>query len=174
VPAGDDVGKVATHTSFVDVNYAARKRASDYVPTPDPGTTWYLLVGATEPGADGSELAEWAHSYRTPAQIEVERDPGEPEELHRGRVLLEGYDFAERAYCFRKQGEDRFALTMTPTSSQINPVFVVNGWASPGVTVTVNGVPLSGNAYRCQIRDHDLVVWVEGRFDSVTRFEFAA
>ena len=47
VPAGEDVGKVATHTSFMDVNFALRRSSDDYIPTPDQGTTWYMLVGAT-------------------------------------------------------------------------------------------------------------------------------
>ncbi len=97
VPAGEDIGKVATHTSFVDVNYAMRVTPHDYVATPEQGTTFHLLVGATSEGSDGRELEELARSYYYPAQIEVTREPGEAQERHRGRVLLEGYDYSLRA-----------------------------------------------------------------------------
>ncbi|MDW8101167.1 MAG: hypothetical protein RML36_16970 [Anaerolineae bacterium] len=174
VPAGQDIGRVATHTSFMDVNYALRRSPRDYIPTPDPGTTWYLLVGAAEEGSDGSELEALARSYYTPACIEIHRDPGEPDELHRGRVLLEGYDFALRAYTLRKQGEDRISLTMRPRAPQINPVFLINGWSSPGVEVWVNGKPLSANGYQAQIHGNDLTVWIVGQFAEETNFVFKA
>jgi hypothetical protein len=155
VPAGEDVGKVATHTSFMDVNFAMRRRADDFVPTPAPGTTWYMLVGATESnigGSAGAGLEEIAHSYQSPAQIEVRREPGEHQELHRGRVLLEGYDFSLRAYTFRKQGEDRVELIMTPKAPQINPVFLINGWSAPGVRVRVDGGELAPERFRAQVK----------------------
>jgi hypothetical protein len=172
VPAGDDVGKVATHTSFVDVNFALRRSAADYIPTPDQGATWYLLVGAAGQSTPGSELEELAHSYHSPARIEVQRDPGEPEELHRGRVLLEGYDHALRAHVLRKQGEDRVRLTMHPTSPQINPVFLINGWNSPYVTVIVDEAELRSDDFRAQVCGHDLVIWIHGRFAETTQFSF--
>lgn len=174
VPAGDDIGKVATHTSFMDVNFALRRSADDYIPTPDPGTTWYLLVGATPPGTDGSELEELGRSYSQPALIEVERDPGEREELHRGRVLREGYEFGLRAYTFRKTGDDRVKFTMKPGVPQLNPVFVVDGWKSAGARVAVNGQPLDEKAYRTQVKGNDLIVWVEGRFEEETHFALEA
>jgi len=140
VPAGDDIGKVATHTSFADVNFAMRRKSSDYIPTPDQGTTWYILCGATSPGTDGSELEAIANSYRSPARIDIHKDPGEPDELHRGRVLLEGYDFGLRAYTIRKNtGADLVKLKMSPSVPQINPVFLINGWTSPEVKVTMAG-----------------------------------
>lgn len=174
VPAGDDVGKVATHTSFMDVNFAARRKSSDYIPTPDQGTTWYLLVGATEQGTDGSELEEIAHSYRSPATIDVHRDPDEPVELHRGRVLLEGYDFSLRAYVIRKTGEDRVELTMTPTVKQVNPVFLINGWTSPDVVIDVDGSPLARELYEYQVSGEDMTIWIKGSFDEATKFSFRA
>ncbi len=174
VPAGDEIGKVATHTSFMDVNYALRRSSRDFIPTPDPGTTWYLLVGATSEGTDGSELEELAHSYHEPAQIEIHRDPGEPDDLHRGRVLEEGYDFSLRAYTIRKQGEDRVRLTMRPRAPQINPVFLINGWTAPGVTVTLDGRALDTQCYQAQIHEQDLIVWIEGRFAQPVELAFVA
>lgn len=171
VPAGEDVGKVATHTSFMDVNFALRRSKDDYIPTPDPGTTWYLLVGASETAA-GSELEAIAHSYQQPATIEIQRDAGEPEELHRGRVLEEGYDFALRAYTFRKTGADRVTLTMKPGAPQINPVFVFNGWTSAEVQVGINGAHLQQDRFQAQVSGHDLTVWVQGTFAEPTEFTF--
>jgi hypothetical protein len=172
VPAGEDVGKVATHTSFMDVNYAMRRSGNDYIPTPDQGTTWYLLVGATGENTDGSELEALAHSYGSPAEVEVHRDPGEPEELHRGRVLLEGYDYSLRAYTFRKVGEDRVRITMKPSAPQINPVFLINGWTSAGVRVFTGGKELGSEAYCSQVSGHDLTIWVQGTFEQPVDFEF--
>lgn len=174
VPAGDDVGKVATHTSFIDVNFAMRRSKNDYIPTPDPGTSWYLLVGATGENSDGSELEAIAHSYQEPAVIDVHRDEGEPEELHRGRVLEEGYDFSLRAYTFRKTGDDRVNLTMKPRAAQINPVFLFNGWTSPDVRVLVNGVQLEPGAFQAQVSGNDLTVWIQGTFTEPTEFSFLA
>ncbi|MFW5972294.1 MAG: hypothetical protein ACOCRL_02280 [Bacillota bacterium] len=172
VPAADDIGKVATHTSFVDVNFAMRRSAKDYIPTPDQGTTWHFLVGATKEGTDGSELEEMANSYTKPAQIEVHRDPGEPVELHRGRVLLEGYDYSLRAYTFRKSGADQFKFNMIPSAIQVNPVFLVNGWKSPELTILVNGEKLAVEEYCHQINGQDMTVWIKGKFGCESEFEF--
>jgi len=174
VPAGNDIGKVATHTSFMDVNFALRRKSSDYIPTPDPGTTWYLLVGATEDGADESQLETLAHSYRTPAEIVVHKDPEEPEELHRGRVLLEGYDYALRAYTFRKTGADQVRLTMKPSVTQVNPVFLINGWKSPHLNLLINKKIVAPEQYSYQISGQDIVIWIRGEFSQETEFEFKA
>ncbi|MFW6035315.1 MAG: hypothetical protein ACOCRZ_03575 [Halothermotrichaceae bacterium] len=172
VPAGDDIGKVATHTSFMDINFAMRVNNSDYVPTPDQGTTWYMLVGATEEGTDGSELEELAQSYQNPAEIEINKDPGEPDELHRGRVLLEGYDYSLRAYTFRKKGVDKVEFTMKPSKTQINPVFMINGWKSPEVNVMVNGERLSSEKYNYQISGQDMIIWLKDKIAKETSFKF--
>jgi hypothetical protein len=174
VPAGEDVGKVATHTSFMDVNFALRRSANDYIPTPDQGATWCMLVGATANGTDGAELEQIAHAYQSPARIDVQRDPGEREELHRGRVLLEGYDFALRAYVLRKTGDNRIRLTMKPIAPQINPVFLINGWTAPDVCVYLNGQELDSSRFRAQVCGHDLTVWVAGHFSESIEFGFLA
>jgi hypothetical protein len=88
-------------------------------------------------------------------------------------VLLEGYDHALRAHVLRKQGEDRVRLTMHPTSPQINPVFLINGWNSPYAVVIVNGTQLRSDGFRAQVCGHDLVIWVHGRFAETTQFSFA-
>jgi hypothetical protein len=174
VPAGDDIGKVATHTSFMDVNFALRRSSRDYIPTPDQGATWYMLVGATDNGTDGRELEQLAHSYQSPARIDVLRDPGERDDLHRGRVLLEGYDFALRAYVLRKTGEDRVRLTMTPSALQINPVFLISGWNAPGVRISVEGEELGGDRYVAQACADGMSIWVSGEFAAPAEFVFLA
>jgi hypothetical protein len=172
VPAGDDVGKVATHTSFMDVNFALRRSSDDYIPTPDQGTTWYMLVGATAHGTDGAELEQLARGYQSPARIDIMRDPGEREELHRGRVLLEGYDFALRAYVIRKTGADEVRLVMTPAVPQINPAFVIDTWTSPAVQVYVDGKELQSDQFQAQLCAGELVVWIAGRYAASTEFAF--
>jgi hypothetical protein len=174
VPAGEDVGKVATHTSFMDVNFALRRSGRDYIPTPDPGTTWYMLVGATANGTDGSELEQLGRAYQSPARIDVLRDAGEREELHRGRVLLEGYDFALRAYILRKSGDDRVRLTMTPTVPQINPVFVVDAWTAPHVRVYLDGEELGSDRFQAQVQGQELAVWISGHFEAAVDIAFIA
>jgi len=191
VPAGSDIGKVATHTSFVDVNFAMRRSAKDFVPTPAPGTTFYFLVGATEPGNDVAQLDALARSYYRPANIRVHKGPTEPDEMNRGRVLVEGYDFSLRAQCFRKQGEDRLEFTLDPTvykralkastmSSgdtetvpQINPVFVVDGWTAVGARVQVDGEDVPAADYAAQVSGHDLVLWLKRRFAKPARIVIA-
>jgi hypothetical protein len=172
VPAGDDVGKVATHTSFMDVNFALRRSSADYIPTPDQGATWYMLVGATARGTGGYDLEELAHGYQAPAAIDVLRDPGERDELHRGRVLLEGYDFALRAYVLRKTGADRVRLVMRPSAPQINPVFVIDRWQGAHVRVCVDGQELHRDCFAAQVNDGELTVWVAGRFAASAEFAF--
>lgn len=172
VPAGEDIGKVATHTSFMDVNFAFRRNSSDYIPTPDQGTTWYVLVGATKEGTDGSELEEIAHSYKQPANVRIHKGADEPDELHRGRVLLEGYDYALRAYTIRKKGEDYVKLTFEPSNTQLNPVFLINGWTSPDVKLEINGQAVDKQDFRYQVHGQDMTIWVEGRFTEATEFTF--
>ena len=100
------------------------------------------------------------------------RDPGEREELHRGRVLLEGYDFALRAYMLRKTGADDVRLVMTPGAPQINPVFVIDTWTSPAVQVYVDGKELQDDQFQAQVCAGELVVWVAGRYAASTEFAF--
>ncbi len=172
VPAGDDIGKVATHTSFMDVNFAMRRKSSDYIPTPDQGTTWYLLVGADAGKKDSSYLEDLAHSYLNPAEIEIIRDPEEIEELHRGRVLLEGYDYSLRAYTFRKTGDDRVNLIMKPSSTQINPVFLINGWDDNSLTLEIDGEVVSKENYHYQKNGDDLIIWVKVKYDKPVALSF--
>jgi hypothetical protein len=176
VAAGDAVGKVATHTSFVDANFAMRWQDDDYVPTPDPGTSWCILVGATGEGTDGSELDRTLQSYRYPAGVELERGSREDEDPNRGKVVYEGYDYPSRAYTFRKHvPEDRVKATLKPDRDLLNPVFVVEGWHTPvdGLSIKKDGAKLSGDAYRAQVSGNDLVIWIDGTFNRKVTFDFA-
>lgn len=166
VPAGQDMGTVATHTSFVDVNFAMRVSPSDYIPSPEPATTWYMLTGAVEAEASTLALEERVRSCFEPAKLEVVRDPGEPDRLHRGRVLFEGYDFSLRAYVIRKTGKDQVRFFVVPGAVQIDPVFVVTGWLSERAHVLVDGRALADGAWRSQwTADGQLVIWISGRIE---------
>ena len=174
VPAGKEIGKVATHTSFMDVNYSMRRSQNDFIPTPDPGTTWYSWSAQQDENSNGSELEALAHSYHRRRKLRFTGTKVNQIDLHRGRVLEEGYDFSLRAYTFRKTGEDRVNLTMKPRTAEINPVFLFNGWTSPDVQVQISGVPLEHDRYQVQINGHDLTVWVQGTFTEPTHFSFIA
>lgn len=173
VPAGDAMGRVATHTSFVDVNFAMRRSADDYIPTPAPATTWYMLTGAVDPALDQARLEELVRSTFEPGAVEIVRDPGEPDVLHRGRVLFEGYDFGLRAYVIRKQGRDRVRFRLRPGEVQWHPAFVVTGWESAGAVVQVDGAePAAGSvAVQWNRARSELVVWLEGRFSAPCEVE---
>lgn len=175
VPAREAMGTVATHTSFVDVNFSMRRSDADYVPTPDPATTWYMLTGAVPNETSTVELEERVRSSFEPASVEIVRDPGEPAELHRGRVLFEGYDFSVRAYVIRKTGEDCVRFWLRPETVQCDPAFVVAGWREGAPRVSVNGKTLSAQSWRSQRGpDGELIVWISGRFEEATEIAIAS
>lgn len=53
-------------------------------------------------------------------------------------------------------------------------MFLITGWRSPGVRVSVNGEPLAPERFRAQVCGHDLTVWVEAEFAEPTDFTFVA
>jgi hypothetical protein len=169
------VGKQATHSSFIDGNYAfrpfllnedeesQRKAARYYVETPAPGTSWLFLTGATEKSHD--YLIELAKSWYYPAKVLTGNEciksiPG----MSSGPVLYEGYAYSERAYTFRKSGPDKIEFTMSPKFPVINPVFNINGWKSPKASVSIDQKTLNQDKVVCAISGNDLVVMVKGRF----------
>jgi len=177
VSAGGEVGTVPTHSCFIDCNFSMRRKESDFVQTPAPGTTWYLLIGATGHGTDGSELDPLALSYRFPAEVTVHREASERGDPHRGRVLVEGYDYSGRTYTFRQNDrQNRVEVALQPKDGVpvINPVFLVNGWdaVAQGTRVVVDGAELHSEKFVAQNSGSDLVVWVEGVFSRPTSFGF--
>jgi hypothetical protein len=169
VAAGDAIGRVATHTSFVDANYSMRWKDDDYVATPDPGTSWYILVGAVDESADGAELDRVVHSYRNPAAVEIVRGRGRQGDPRSGRLVYEGYDFPRRAYTFRQNdAEDAVRAVLRPGAAVLDPVVVVEGWHTPADRLSVrrDGRVLPPDAYRAQVSGHELVLWLAGSFDS--------
>ena len=77
-------------------------------------------------------------------------------------MLLEGYDYSLRAQTFRKTGADQVDFKLDPRPEQmalgtrtgqsdavivpqINPVFLINGWSSPGARVSIDGEPVRNN-----------------------------
>ena len=162
VSARGEVGTVATHTCFIDCNYAMRKSPRDVVETPAPGTTWYVIVGALAPGDNGEGLDAVAVSYRNPGVVELGTDDGE----------YEGFDYSARAHviCLSASAADRADLELrllpVPAAPVIDPVFSVSGWTAPveHLELSVDGTVIEANGFRAQTSGHDLVVWLRGRY----------
>jgi len=155
VDAGEDVGKVATHTSFIDCNYTSIP--ADRPPRP---TSWLFLTGAIE--KPSFFLVDLAKSWYNPAQVETGyENKGKIPGMAKGRVLYEGYAYSEMAYCFRKFGEDKIEFQMTPKENVINPVFIVNGWMSSSARVSLDDKELDERKFRTQISGKNLVVWLD-------------
>ena len=162
--AHDKVRKVATHTSFMNCNYAWRCSDDDFVPTPFAGTTWYMLVGAVPEESDPAKLDQLMLSYRQPAAVVMTRDAGEKGDPRRGRVIFEGFDYSIRAYAFRQHSdEDRVEFSLQPAKPIVNPAFRILNWstAPERTRVKVNGKDLDPRGYAAQTSGRDLVVWVD-------------
>ncbi len=170
----DQVGKITTHTCFMNCNYAWRTSDDDFVPTPFPGTTWYMLVGAVPEKSDPAELDRLTMSWRRPAAVTIVR-PAEKGDPRRGRVIFEGFDYSLRAYAFRQHDEeDRVEFSLDPTVPAVNPAFRLMNWTSApeDIRVKVNGTDVSPGAYAAQISGRDLVVWIDGTWSSRTSVGF--
>jgi len=154
IDAKDDVGRTATCVSFLDCNpYSCPAER------PSRPTTWLFLTGATD--LPSCHLVELAKSWLNPADITTGYESGNLlRGMSYGRVLYEGYSYSERAYTFRKFGEDHVEFTMTPKDPVINPIFIINGWRSPRAKVIWNGEHLSTDLFESQISDGDLILWV--------------
>jgi len=164
----EDLGNryLASHTSLFNCQYSHRPHGSGFSGalihrvSPNRPTTWLFLTGATE-DLKNSYLQDLAKSWLYPAKIRV------GEEKHRRRIsygdyylLYEGYSYSERAYVFRKSGKDNVVFTVKPRVKVVNPVFIINQWASREVTVSVNGENLSEEEYKAQLSGEDLIVWL--------------
>lgn len=173
----DMVGKVATHSSFIDCNYSFRPFLHDfddedlqeiaanyYVETPPKGASWLFLTGATEKSQD--YLIELAQSWYHPAKVLTGNEciksiPG----MASGPVFYEGYAFSERAYIFRKFGPDKLEFTMEPKKIVINPVFIVNSWKSSDISVNINQKKLNSSEVSSALFRDELIIMIKGRFD---------
>ncbi len=170
--AGEDVGKVATHSSFLDINYSWRDKSNRLlsVDTPPRPTSWLFLTGATE--EPSSFLIDLAKSWLNPAKIETGFESGPlPWGMSSGRVLYEGYAYSERAYVFRKYGEDLIEFAMKPQVPVINPVYIINGWKSKELKVMWNNEPLSSNRFKSQLIGDDLILWVNQRVEKPAKIK---
>lgn len=166
--AGEDVGKVATHTSFINCQYSSVP--GDRPPRP---TSWLFLTGATD--MPSTFLVDLAKSWYYPAQVETGyENRGKIPGMARGRVLYEGYAYSEMAYRFRKYGEDEIEFQMTPKENVINPVFIVNGWRSSSARISFNGRKLGEEQFRIQISGEDLVLWVDEVINRATKITISA
>lgn len=164
VDAGDEVGEVATHTSFVNCQYTSI--LGDRPPRP---TIWLFLTGATN--KPSSYLVEMARSWLNPAKIETGYERDSLWGMACGRVLFEGYAYSERAYTFRKFGEDKIKFTMRPKVPVINPVFVINGWERPLAKVSLDGRALEKKFFKWQQVEKDLVLWIDQKIVDPTEVE---
>ncbi|MCZ7679288.1 MAG: hypothetical protein M5U28_11235 [Sandaracinaceae bacterium] len=173
VPAGDEIGQVATHTSFVSVNPMRRRSPADYVPTPDqgrPGTCWW------EPRPRAAMAPSWKHWPTPTAGQPPSRSIATP--ANRSTCTAAGCCWKATTFpcaptpSAKQPATTGSSLTMNPTAPQLNPVFLINGWTSPGVQVLVDDRPLDRDRYRAQVYGHDLTVWVQGRFEKTTKFSF--
>jgi hypothetical protein len=149
-----------------------KKAGRYYVETPPKGTSWLFLTGATEKSQE--ELIELAQSWYYPAKVLTgyEHNKSIPG-MAQGPVLYEGFAFSERAYTFRKFGEDKVNFIMYPRKPVINPVLHINGWKSPNATVKVNNKALGSNKYVHAISGNDLILIVMDRFTAETSFEIS-
>lgn len=166
VPAGDDVGKVTTHSSFANCQYS--NIPGDRPPKP---SVWLFLTGATNEPSEF--LVELAKSWLNPAEIKTGYEIG-PWGMAHGRVIFEGYMYSERAYTFRKYGEDYMKFKMIPKVHVINPVFVVNGWKNPSVNLILNGKVLEEDRFRWQQVGDDLIIWVDQKISEPTEVEITS
>lgn len=165
--AGEEVGQVATHSSFVNCQYTSIP--GDRPPRP---TTWLFLTGATD--QPSSYLVELAKSWLNPAKVETGYEGDSLWGMACGRVLFEGYAYSERAYTTRKFGEDQVKLAMTPNVPAINPVFIINGWERPVAKVALNGKVLDKELFKWQQVENDLVVWINQRIAEPTEVEISS
>lgn len=91
-------------------------------------------------------------------------------EVEEGRILFEKYDPAQRAYVFRREGEDRplrarLVLHASKESPVHNPVFVIKDWGEGAVRLGMKGEDLQrGKDFRWarleNTRSGDIVIWI--------------
>jgi len=155
----DEMGKVATHTSFLDCNYTSIP--ADRPPRP---TSWLFLTGAQVD--DSIDLLELANAWLNPARVTTgfeKEGETDIEGCAQGRVLYEGYAYSQRAYTFRKLGEDEISFRLEPEVDVINPVFVIDGWLGQEAIVEINGGRVPLNRYQVQREGSEIIVWLEQR-----------
>jgi len=169
VDAGDDVGKVATHISFMDCNYTSIP--GDRPPRP---TTWLFLIGATTEDSP-ENLIKIVKSWLYPARIETGCESGSLGwGLSHGDFLYEGYAYSERAYTFRKFREDDIKFTMKPSVTVVNPVIIINRWKNRHIKVSIDGETLDPEQYRPHLSNGDLILWINREIDKNVEFEISA
>jgi len=164
VEAGEDVGRVATHTSFIDCNYTSIP--GDRPPRP---CTWLFLTGATK--EDDAYLIDLIQSWYNPAKVSTGYENKKSLVGSYGPVLYEGYAFSERAYHFRKIQGNKVSFVMRPQVDVINPVIRVIGWMAPSASVFLDGSPLDTKDFRIQLKENSLLVWINKRVSKETGIE---
>ncbi len=120
--------------------------------------TWVMLNGMTDKPA--GELAPIAKSWLSPAELKL---PGLT-----GRYFTnEGYDQTQRAYVLScsKAAPLKIELDASEDSPIVNPAFVVKGWGTSKVCLTIDGKEIKpGKDFRFghtnSLQDADLIVWL--------------
>lgn len=166
VDAGKDVGKVATHTSFIDCNYTSVP--ADRPPRP---CNWLFLTGATE--EKDSYLVDLVKSWYNPADIQTGYESGNIPGMSHGPILYEGYAFSERTYQFTKMQGNKVSFTIKPKLAVINPVIRVIGWNSSSASLSLDGEKVSSQKFCSQIKGNELILWINRRISKPTKVEIA-
>ncbi len=164
VEAGDDVGKMATHTCFMSCQYT-------WIPADRPPRpcTWLFLTGATE--KDDAYLVDLIQSWYTPAEVTTGYENKKLLIGSCGSVLYEGYAFSERAYQFRKTQGNKVSFDIRPKVDILNPVIRVIGWKASSASVSLNGSSLNAEDFQTQLKGDDLLVWIDRKVSEKTRIE---
>jgi len=123
--------------------------------------TWIMLNGMTDKPA--GELAPIAKSWLSPAELKLLGLTGR-------YFTNEGYDQAQRAYILScgkvgKAAPLKIELAASEDSPVINPGFVIKGWGTSKVSLTIDGKQIKpGKDFRFghtnSLQDANLIVWL--------------
>jgi len=167
----DELGKIPTHTSFIDCNYSGYSPLGYAAETPPRPTTWLFLVGAVKSSDDDKRLLEIAKSWARPAVIKTGFESRKLRwGLSYGPILYEGYSHAERAYVFRLEGTSKLKFRMEPVEKVINPVIRVERWSGDRPKVSINEKELKEDSFKWQFDGRFLTIWINGEFTEPTVF----
>jgi hypothetical protein len=160
--ASDGRGAVSaerpSHSSLAHIGLpeVATAEWKPYREGPDT-VTKIMLHGLTDKAA--ADLVPLAKSWLEPPRASVE-----------GACESKGYDPTQLAYVFVAErpgqaSELTVKLAVSEASPAVNPAFVIEGWGSPGASVSLDGAALTmGTDYRVGhsegVDGKNLVVWI--------------
>jgi hypothetical protein len=142
-----------THSNLVNVVTDEVERAEDH-------KTWVWLIGIAPPK---DRLIEVSACWLRPGDVRVTE----------GRLTSLGYDSSQRAYVLKGEaGPATLVLQPVVGSPVVNPAFVIDGWRG-NLKVRLPGSAAAATRVGSEEGGQRKVVFVEGRFDEPTTFEFA-